>query len=389
MSGDKKGNYKGMDWRITENHVLILGNGEKQSFKNNDETCAEDYPWYQYRGDVDAIKVDGIIYAEGSMKEMFAKQTAKDIDLTGFETSNVTDMSFLFLKCENLTNLNIKNFEGLSLKQPYGTLGMFGGCTNLSWDYRNHVEVLNSPKIVIPKDSVFEFHDDEINWDFIYDREDIDDHTYPFSESSFEKCSVVRGRNPLCEKNTLYYYFNEEGKLEKPKTETYAFFKPGENKAEFVLRSFYERFNETVYVSRDYYLDEDCIYPNLIEARHNGEGEIRTYESVYLDGCKEKYVENEECSLINESFAQYLKNNSNQMKSHEFNPMNEFEKKMEENKNSKITKPKTIDDIINNSKEKMERDRMEKDSNKNQDDREDNTSNRQTKENNSHDNDAR
>ncbi|MBR3339541.1 MAG: BspA family leucine-rich repeat surface protein [Lachnospiraceae bacterium] len=35
----------------------------------------------------------------------------KNLDLNSFNTSNVTDMSFMFYECENLTNLNLSGFD--------------------------------------------------------------------------------------------------------------------------------------------------------------------------------------------------------------------------------------------------------------------------------------
>ena len=60
---------------------------------------------------------------------MFRGCTAlKKLDLTGFDTSNVTDMSYLFYDCASLTYLDLRSFDTTSLTEYRS---MFRGCVYL------------------------------------------------------------------------------------------------------------------------------------------------------------------------------------------------------------------------------------------------------------------
>ena len=53
----------------------------------------------------------------------------KNLNLSTFNTQNVTDMGFMFGGCYSLTNLNLSNFNTLNV---FDMLGMFDGCNSLS-----------------------------------------------------------------------------------------------------------------------------------------------------------------------------------------------------------------------------------------------------------------
>ena len=50
------------------------------------------------------------------------------LDLTGFDTSNVTSMRYMFCSCESLTNLNLSGFDASAVTEMDD---MFYGCDNL------------------------------------------------------------------------------------------------------------------------------------------------------------------------------------------------------------------------------------------------------------------
>ena len=59
----------------------------------------------------------------------FEYVSLREIDFgEGFNTSNVTDMSFMFYRCSRLTNLDISNFNTANVTDM---TGMFNGCDNL------------------------------------------------------------------------------------------------------------------------------------------------------------------------------------------------------------------------------------------------------------------
>lgn len=62
------------------------------------------------------------------------------LDLSKFNTSNVTDMSFMFRECKNLYTLDLHNFNTVSVKRFYK---MFSGCENLHYIDVSHIWVTN------------------------------------------------------------------------------------------------------------------------------------------------------------------------------------------------------------------------------------------------------
>ena len=78
-----------------------------------------------------------------NMCRMFSKcNSLKSIDISKFETKNVTDMSYMFCGCKNLTNIDLSNFDtGDITDMSY----MFYGCENLTnIDLSN----LNTKKVI-------------------------------------------------------------------------------------------------------------------------------------------------------------------------------------------------------------------------------------------------
>ena len=53
----------------------------------------------------------------------------EDLDLSGIDTSNVTDMSYMFKDCHNLTNLDLSGFDSSNVTDMSY---MFNGCRNLT-----------------------------------------------------------------------------------------------------------------------------------------------------------------------------------------------------------------------------------------------------------------
>ena len=46
------------------------------------------------------------------MERMFqGSSSLKNLNLSNFNTNNVTDMGYMFYKCSSLTNLNLSNFN--------------------------------------------------------------------------------------------------------------------------------------------------------------------------------------------------------------------------------------------------------------------------------------
>ena len=86
-----------------------------------------------------------------NMHKMFSScSSLKSLNLSNFNTEQVIDMCSMFNECSSLTSLDLSNFNA---GQRTGTLGMFWGCSNLrtifcrnSWENTNNLFYIN-PKL--------------------------------------------------------------------------------------------------------------------------------------------------------------------------------------------------------------------------------------------------
>ena len=87
-------------------------------------------PWYQKRGSIKKVRVAaGQTISPICMSKWFYRMTAvTSIDLTGFDTSNVTDMSWMFGTC-NLTSIDVSGLNTANVTNMYG---MFSVCHSLT-----------------------------------------------------------------------------------------------------------------------------------------------------------------------------------------------------------------------------------------------------------------
>ena len=73
------------------------------------------------------------------------------IDLSSFNTQNVTDMSYMFYNCEKLTKIDLSSFNTQNVEN---TFRMFKGCKSL-----NFIEIqrksFNKIKKELPKTKLF------------------------------------------------------------------------------------------------------------------------------------------------------------------------------------------------------------------------------------------
>ena len=58
----------------------------------------------------------------------------KELDLSNFNTNNVTNMSYMFFGCSSLNELNLFNFN---TNNVINISGMFGGCSD---ELKNTIE---------------------------------------------------------------------------------------------------------------------------------------------------------------------------------------------------------------------------------------------------------
>ena len=79
------------------------------------------------------------------MNFMFYGLPAKQLDLTSFDTSNVTTMHAMFAGCTSLESLDISSFH--TDKVTYMS-SMFADCRNLNPDVKHMISNLNMTHVV-------------------------------------------------------------------------------------------------------------------------------------------------------------------------------------------------------------------------------------------------
>jgi surface protein len=121
-------------WRIDSNGKLVVvgtGDVDRYALASDDGilNAGVSVPeWYSYREKITSavINVTGMKNA----KCLFAGCTnMKSVNLSGFDTSKVTDMSGMFLCCTGLTTLDVSGFDTSKVTDMRE---MFGACTGLT-----------------------------------------------------------------------------------------------------------------------------------------------------------------------------------------------------------------------------------------------------------------
>ena len=98
---------------------------------DTEQYSAAQVPWYNNRRSI--VKAYGNFVTPCYMDFWFVNcSSLTSLDLSNFDTSNVTDMGSMFYGCSSLTSLNVSSFD---MSNVTNTTGMFGGCTNLQTIY--------------------------------------------------------------------------------------------------------------------------------------------------------------------------------------------------------------------------------------------------------------
>ena len=124
------GTYDGVDWRITDDGELIIGNGGEQTFLYRSYRGLGSYPWgNDFDSLVESVRFDGVVNGNGVMGGMFYNlPNMASLDLSGFDTSRVTKLDSMFLGCSSLTSLDLSGFDTSNVMSMNS---MFSGCSSL------------------------------------------------------------------------------------------------------------------------------------------------------------------------------------------------------------------------------------------------------------------
>ena len=112
-------------WTIDEAETLTIGAGAGTAVGG----WAQNAPWKAYSDKIINIKTSGtVVLPQNSSYLFYGLKKVKSIDLSGFNTANVTDMSGMFQECSHLSSLDLSSFDTANVTNMYG---MFGGCSSL------------------------------------------------------------------------------------------------------------------------------------------------------------------------------------------------------------------------------------------------------------------
>ena len=99
-------------------------------FDSEENRWHSDSPWAEYANEVRSVRFEGVVKAPSNIHFMFAYMTKLErADLSGLDTSKVTNMYSMFELCESLTDLDV---SGLDTSHVTNMNGMFMACSSLT-----------------------------------------------------------------------------------------------------------------------------------------------------------------------------------------------------------------------------------------------------------------
>ena len=114
------GVYDTVPWKImkitsdeTEEYRLLIGEeGQTYTFTEKDYRTESSFPWYSYCKKITSGAVLGKVYGNGSHRGMFAGcMYMTELDVSGFDTTNVTNMNSMFAGLHHLNSLDVSGFN--------------------------------------------------------------------------------------------------------------------------------------------------------------------------------------------------------------------------------------------------------------------------------------
>ncbi len=122
-SGEIDEDYGHITWAIDKSgRLTVIGTGDISNASGHDRT-----PWYPYRKSITSARliVDGMTDAS---RLFYNCSNMTNIDMSEFDTSQVTNMYNMFIGCSNLTSLDV---SGFNTSRVTDMRNMFGNCSNL------------------------------------------------------------------------------------------------------------------------------------------------------------------------------------------------------------------------------------------------------------------
>ena len=143
-SGVINEDYGHITWVIDGNGKLTV-TGTGNWVNSRSYMAASDVPWNEYREEIRSADIDltGMVHGNYLFADCI---NLESVDLSGLDTSNVTDMYAMFSNCQSLKSLNLRNFDTSNVKDMRR---LFYNCASLesldlsSFDTSNIESVYN------------------------------------------------------------------------------------------------------------------------------------------------------------------------------------------------------------------------------------------------------
>lgn len=132
------GKINDISWEIDENgRLTISGSGDYGGWESGEKRT----PWIPWSNRSDVLSAVVNVSGIHSTDAMFyGCSKLSNIDLSGLDTSEVTDMSYMFSGCSSLETLNL---NGLDTGNVAGMSSMFEGCSSLETLNLNSLDTSN------------------------------------------------------------------------------------------------------------------------------------------------------------------------------------------------------------------------------------------------------
>ena len=128
-----EGIWGSCSWDISADRILTIHSGDGENTGNVS-------PWSKYAELVNSIVFESGVIAPSSCAYLFKDLSANSINLSGLNTSNVTDMSYMFSGCSFLTTVDLSKIDtSMVTKMSY----MFENCLKIKVFDLSHFDTSN------------------------------------------------------------------------------------------------------------------------------------------------------------------------------------------------------------------------------------------------------
>ena len=111
-------------WEIDDDGVLTIGAGTLGTWNHSTGV-----PWYEYTSKITKVDASADIVVSTGYYMFAYCSSLTSLDLSGFDTSNVTNMIFMFRECSSLTSLDVSGFDTSNVTEMNA---MFDNCSSLT-----------------------------------------------------------------------------------------------------------------------------------------------------------------------------------------------------------------------------------------------------------------